>query len=527
MIRVLIVDDEYLLRKYIFNTINWTALDMEVIGEARDGEQAIRLIREMLPDIVLTDINMPNVNGVQLAKYLQKQFPNICVIIITGYGEFEYAKDAVNAGVFGYLLKPINEQEYTEILLSAKKEIQRKQTQQSLASQAENYRYSQKRIFNFKRLITETLSEEEALLLLTESLIPLNAEGLCVISIKWETLNHSMADPEYHETAQKDLKAQLTAHAFYKMNIHIFENAPDELVILANLTPEERNITLVNRLEALCISLEADRFLKLFVGISRIENGFSCLPSLYLQAKKALKSKFILANCKVLLYGDGDQADTSLPSQYFDANLLLILLRQNDRVSVQQYLEQTIGKMTQERVSKETCIFVSLMLLSVLNEFLSEKNKSLGYQTNELIDIVSEKSSLVELKAFVMMLFDKTLEETSNDKKNTKHEKVEQALQYIQAHYMDTDLSLNTVSASLFINASYLCSLFKREMNITLVEYINNYRLDISKKMIAENQSLTIAEAAYAVGYSSEYYFMRCFKKRFGISPKIYQRTKA
>lgn len=527
MLHVLIVDDEYLLRKYIHNSINWAALDMEVIGEVRDGEQAIQFIREMLPDIVLTDINMPNINGIQLAKYLQKQFPNICVIIITGYGEFEYAKDAVNAGVFGYLLKPINEQEYTEVLLAAKKEIQRKRTQQSLASEAENYRHSQKRIFNLKRLILETLCEEEITSILTESLIPLKADELCVISIKWEMLNHSMADSEYREAAQKDLKAQLMTHAFYGMNIHIFENFPDELVILANLSSDERNIVLVNRLEELCISLEAERFLKLFVGISRVENGFSALPSLYLQAKKALKSKFILANCKVLLYEDGEQTKSNLPSQYFDANQLLVYLRQNNRTDVQTYLEQTIGKMTQEQVSKETCIFISLMLLSVLNEFLIEKNKTLGYQTNELIDIVSEKDSLTELKAFVMMLFDKALEESFVYQQSSRHEKVEQALQYIQSHYMDTDLSLNTVSNALYINASYLCSLFKREMHLTLVEYINRYRLDVSKKIIDENQSLTITEIAYAVGYSNEYYFMRCFKKRFGISPKVYQRTKS
>ena len=523
MINVLIVDDEYLLRKHICNSIDWELLDMRVCGEARDGNAALQVIAEKHPDIVLTDIRMPDMNGIELSKIIHERYPEILVIIITGYGEFEYAKEAVNANVFSYLLKPVHGKEYTAVLQKARERIIKERDKREFITRAERYRDIYSRAYDLKRAVGEPHTEAEVQELLQNAKATLSPQGLAVVVVNWETLRCSMADSQHREAARDKLEGQLRAKVFSEVCSVTFENATDELVILCNMDVAQQK-AIASRMEQFCISLEVEREMKMFVGMSCIGSGYDHLHSLYLQAKKASKSIFVLANCKVLIYADGEDTASSLLSQYFDSNELMVYLRQRDMEATRKYIETVMDGMTEQHATKEACIFVSLMLLSVLNKYLTENSQALEYNTNELIDTVSGKQSLEELKAFVLMLFEKSAR--SLPENSVMHEKVIQAKQYIAEHYAEPDLSLNSIARALFINASYLCSLFKKGTKTTIVEYIKDHRLELAKQMFDDKTDLTISEVATAIGYGDEYYFMRCFKKKYGISPRVYRRMK-
>ena len=122
MIKVLIVDDEYLLRQLIRNTLDWGSLGFEIIAEAEDGEQALEVIEDTRPQLAIVDINIPLLNGLELSKSIRKNYPQIRIIILTGYGEFEYAKEAISLGVSNYILKPINKEELEKAILDIKKD---------------------------------------------------------------------------------------------------------------------------------------------------------------------------------------------------------------------------------------------------------------------------------------------------------------------------------------------------------------------------------------------------------------------
>ena len=390
------------------------------------------------------------------------------------------------------------------------------QSRQKLIVQALKYHDFRHRVYSLKSVFAEPHTKSEVAILLDAAQVALPEQNLAVLVVRWDMLHVSMADAQQREAARDKLLEQLTDKVFSGVHFVAFENAADELVLFCNMNIEQQ-IGITSRMEQLCISLEMEREMQMFVGISCIENGYENLYSLFLQAKKASKSLFVLANCKVMIYTDNDNL-----SQYFDSNELMINLRRGDMEMIRQYIESIFNGMAQQRATKEACIFVSLMLLSVLNKYLLENSQNLEYDTNGLIDAVSNKQTLMELKAFVLMMFAKSLESLPENR--IMHEKVIQTKQYIEEHYFNQDLSLNTVAGALFINSSYLCTLFKKETNMTIVEYIKDYRLELSKQMFNDKPSMTVTEVANAVGYADEYYFMRCFKKKYGISPKNYKR---
>lgn len=523
--RVLIVDDEYLLRQHICNTIGWEELGLTVVGEARDGEQALEQVEKLAPDIVLTDINMPNLDGVEFSKKMRSEYPDVCVIIITGYGEFEYAKEAINAGVFNYLLKPVDKEAYEQVLLEAKKYIFERRNQKNLAEAMEVFRKQKAVDYSLAYAFFEQGEVAEIIKLLDELDIKLSPDRLMVVVIRWES-NGSLPSKRSldNRSVQDILREELAAKVFDDSRCCLFEKEENEFVVVFN--PTEDGTEEAALLEEVLACLESQHKINAYAGLSGIGNGFDTVEGLYMQAKAAQKQHFVLANFKVIVFNEDETQGAYSVSQYFDTDQMLINLRRYNLQGVKDCIDSVFEKMQKERITKSASQFTVLMLLSILNEFLMESNRSIGYTTNELMDEVTQKKNIGELWAFTNMLFEKTLDDVLVEVSQKKSEKVSQALEYIKEHYTENMLSLNTVSNALYINASYLSSIFKKEVGLPMVEFINQTRLAKAKEILDEDSKRSINEIAMAVGYSNEYYFMRCFKKHFGISPKTYVKNK-
>lgn len=127
--KAFLVDDEFLQRKLVKKSVDWQSIGIELCGEAEDGEEALEKIFMLKPDILIMDINIPYVNGIEVSKRVKKVFPETQVIILTAYGEFEYAKEALAFGALSFVLKPLNPKELTSELMKCKEKIQRIQQQ--------------------------------------------------------------------------------------------------------------------------------------------------------------------------------------------------------------------------------------------------------------------------------------------------------------------------------------------------------------------------------------------------------------
>ncbi len=519
--RVMVIDDEYLMRRHICHSIDWESLGMQVVGEARNGLEGLELIEKVRPDLVLTDINMPEMDGLEFVKKAREGYPDICVIVITGHEEFEYAKQALNEGVFYFLLKPIEQERYEEVLVQAKSQIEQEREQRKLASDMASLREKEQKRRVLKRLATENCEEEKIRKTLEQVWPELRRENLMIAFIKWKNLEPHRFD-EGLELLWELIDEVLDTQVVPGMSHCSFLKADNELILLFNNVGSYD--TALARIEKASETLEKLVNIQIWAGVSKQMDGYGAIPTLYQQALRALQLKFVRNDCRVIAYQEEKQENYKTEiSRMIDTERLLFDLRLNKGESVESCIENVYAELQQSCAIKENGMFASLLLLSVLREFMEENNCRSVYSANELAEKISWLESSESMKTFVSERFEAVLEEVFNGSHTVRNEKVEQAERFIREHYDDKGLSLKTVSAQLFVNASYLSTIFKKEIGITIGEYITGMRLKKAQELLDGEESLTVLEIAERVGFTDQYYFMRCFKKKYGVSPRTYR----
>lgn len=522
--KVVIVDDEFLLCEHIKRTIEWESIGMEVVGCFHDGHQALDAIEELQPDIVLTDISMPVMDGLELAKELHKKYPQIAVMIITGYGEFEYAQSAIRYGVKQYLLKPIEKEAYTKALIEIKAAILDRDNdyQKGIKKKEVN----QKRWLIVKEYLAgDILVEElEGRLRTLGDKIP--KEEKVVLAFQYKRLKP--AADEARDFRRNIILRFAEDFLLKDREGFIVCNERTGMAILSSKKQDREELIL--QLERLCIRLEQDEDLSLFVGVSRSFRESQQILTCYEQAKRAMESRFVCADCKVIACEEACQDETFILSRYVDGERMLQDMRKNRREELMDGENGIYGifrKLKADNSGKDNAVFAAIMCVSIINEFLMETSLlSVGINSSELMQEASSKESLEELRDFVAMLMDKALNDVFGTECTKGSVRVEDAKRYIKEHLLEPGLSLQTVADGLFINKTYLSDLFKKETGQTVVKYILRSRLNMAKKELDKNPEQDLYTVAVNSGFSNEYYFIRCFKKQFGITPGSYAKLK-
>lgn len=522
--KVFIVDDEFLLCEHIKRTIDWESIGMEVTGCFHDGRQALDAVEELQPDIVLTDISMPVMDGLELAKELHKKYPQIAVMIITGYSEFEYAQSAIRYGVKQYLLKPIEKEPYTKALLETKAAILDRENDYQKGIKKEEI--NQKRWETVKEYLAGDITAEE----LEERLGTLGEEipggEKVVLAFQYKRLK--LAADEVGDFRRNIILRFMEAFLLKDREGFVVCNEKTGIAVLSS--GQQYREELILRLERLCIRLEQDEGLSLFAGVSQSFRELQQISSCYEQAKRAMESRFVCADCKVITCEEACQDETFLLSRYVDGERMLQDLRNNRREELmdgENGINGIFRKLKKDNSSKDNAVFAAIMCVSIINEFLMETSLlSVGINSSELMQEASSKESLEELRDFVAMLMDKALNDVFGTEYVKSSARVEDAKRYIKEHLLEPGLSLQTVADGLFINKTYLSDLFKKETGQTVVKYILRSRLNLAKKELDENPEQDLYTVAINAGFSNEYYFIRCFKKQFGITPGSYAKLK-
>ncbi|HEY5586856.1 MAG TPA: response regulator [Ruminiclostridium sp.] len=534
MIKVLIVDDEYLLRQLIRNTIDWNSLGFEIIAEAEDGEQALEVIEETMPQLAIVDINIPLLNGLELSKSIRKNYPEIRIIILTGYGEFEYAKEAISLGVSNYILKPINKEELEKAILEVKKDILKEAEQNiyidNLKIKVKSNYEIQKEKFLYYLITSQAESTNQKL---QESVdyfeLGLSEEEMVVAVIeidnfeeKWSMeKDKQLWEFAVHNISSEIIKENNSAVAFIGSDNHI--------VCIIN----ERNNGYPKDLKPAYLICEKIRkavkqFLNftITIGIGGSHNGFDNIYLSYKEAVFALKTKFLEGKDKVLefeLTGHNNFGHNVFIIE--DKDSILINLRLGNKEGFIKQLNFIFGSILHRKLPKEISEMVAVELAFIPFTFILESNLSLEEvlgQNTDFIEFIKSCETVDELKKLIIKLYEDTVTLVLEKKRFKTSQIVEKAKTYIENNYSKESLSLDQIAESIFINSSYLSKVFKRELQFTIIEYLTNFRMKIAQKLLQGNPEMQLSELAEKVGYSDPYYFSKSFKKHFGISPSTY-----
>lgn len=540
MYRLLIADDEELIRKGIISRLDYLGLVFEDIYEASTGLEALEILETKTVDIAITDIRMPDMDGLAFISEARKRKAGIKFIILSGYAEFDYAEEAIRLGVKRYLLKPVSNEDLRRVIIQLENQLAEEEgTRRAMSLQ--NKLIMENQTFTLDREVNSILSvsgkDSDFAVDITENEVFKNLRNLypklfskkpvnmCLVIISIERKSYAntgfrIEDMDLIKYAIKNVFQEIKTSC----SKFIVENltASNQLYAVLGDTMRESVRGEVERVFLKMLDLfEEELGVYLTFGVSGIMNGLC--SEMQQQADDALKGKLINRHSNIYFYDDMEMVgEISFSSTQL--NMLNQYLEKSDINKVRAAITDIFGK---EKVERYHIHYIRIMWVRVLN--LIFRNFSLEMLENENAEMLANCFSAVNKMGGVEELIEHYMDIVTACIGQSKHMdtnargKINLAVSYIDKHY-DEDISINKLAEKYNMSPNYFSSLFKKEMKKSAVNYIAEVRMNRAMKFLMETDR-SVVEIAKAVGYEESHYFYRVFKKTTGMTPIKYRET--
>ncbi|MUT68562.1 response regulator [Paenibacillus sp. NEAU-GSW1] len=530
MYKVLIVDDEYYFRQALKISLPWGELGFEIAGEAKNGAEALELMPEVEPDVVLVDMNMPIMDGLEFIHKAKERDQKTKFLVLSGHSEFAYARQAVQLGVFNYVLKPINEEELQSSLMDMKELIQserlgefelddlRKQASEGLSVIKEQVLNGWLQGSGSSR----TRSEQERL---HDWGIPL--EGLhyraVVVDLDEIDENHLDESMPVYKAKVQEIAKQYMQNAFHCMSC---QDHDGRLVMILG-SPDGS----FNNLETICerirLNVQNDMACTITIGLGIGCDTFESIPRSYKEALIALKHRFVWGGNKVFVHSL--HAETGMKAGLFSVEKrsgLLMLMRIGNIAETEEWLIRFFHDARVHKASMEMLLLAGIEIVSTCLEFLAEASQSFedvfrDTRQPDMIQHVQRMKTFNELEEWMRALILKAMDHVHSRKTNKAVKVIEEVKSYISRHYGNEELRIEDIARSVHMNYNHLCFVFKKETTFTINDYLTEIRIIKAKELFDQGEKV-IQSVANRVGYADANYFSKCFKKYMGITPSKY-----
>lgn len=511
-VKLLVVDDEDFTRRCISEQIDWNAYDVEVVGTAADGEDAWEKICALKPDILIIDIKMPKLNGLELLSKVQKSYPDIDAVILSGFDEFEFAQKALNYGAKSYLLKPVDLSELLSVVIT----LQEKKIQGREKKEGQNGIETFLRSLIYMEYTPESLDE------MYESAGWAWEYWQSVILLQMEDISEALCIGAYNILLKK-----LKQRCENSRECYLLEKSPQNIMIYI-LAPEkaqaenaaQETVELIRR-----VLNEAD-YHTYTVGVSAANPTIEESGKSYLEASRAVNMKFIYGSGKEY-YAASQQWNA--PGKALSSNKLIRDIVENtvyyneDKVDglAEHFFDEAKKKKIRIEDIRQAIYLVLTGIIkheALVNINISSLYANTGAVIMAFCNCDDELEMRRKLKSFLHTI-GRRLSEVKIRKPNQTVIRIEQ---YIRDHYMQTDLSLSKIAEEFNFSPAYLSTLFKNNCSQNITDYINAVRVEAACRMLLEDEA-KVSWISEAVGYSNTTYFNKVFKKIKGCSPKDYR----
>ena len=531
-IKVFLVEDEVIIRSGVKKSINWEQEGYEFVGEASDGELAYPMILKEKPDILITDIRMPFMDGLELSRLVKKELPDIKILILSGYDEFEYAKKAIKIGVTEYLLKPISAAKLTEVLNAVAETIRQENEEKNLletyfAEMRENTERDKMRLF--EKLLMGDLSMGE--ILEAGERFGMNLGASCYKIVLFKIL----ANLENHVYAEQmvDACSSVEQAASMMEGVYVFQRGVEGWAFLLTAQDEKSMEESAKILyQNLKHAMKNYTQVEYFGGIGSTVPRIRSLKQSFREADRAFAARFVEEANQIISQKEFEksQMEEGLKMQGVvqigkSREMLQKFLSNGTREEVKAFSDAYISRIEEENirstmVRQYVVIDVCIVILSFC-ERISSANR-LQEEAEELQKMMQKIHSLSEIKKYVVRLLNEAIELRDAESGRRYSDLIAAAKKEIENHYMTEEISLNTVAISVGMSPSYFSSIFSKEAGKTFVEYLTEVRIEKAKEFLMCS-SMKTSEIGYEVGYKDPHYFSYIFKKVQGCSPKEYR----
>lgn len=529
MFKVMIIDDETIIRTGIKNIINWKQFECKICAEASDGEEGAALIKQHSPDIIITDIRMPGIDGLKMINEIKDLVPNCRIIVLTGYRDFDYVQEAIKLGVFDFVLKPTKIEELTAVIDRAVNELKalkskeeefsklKKLFEQNIPVLKEKFLYD---------LIYEIYPSSEDVLSRADLLgIDLSPFLLLVVEIDVdENAKISQYDRNLYQFGIINTFMDVFSDSFKVTNIPLNDVA---VAFILEIKGSVDYLTLINNKCDYLQELLTNCFgITVTIAVSSEGREIMQLSEKYRECMEALERKFYIGNNTVIYHEDIKGFFKYVDYSPLEKNQKLLLegIKTGNEGIVSQKLEDIF-----EYINNNDHIDMNYLrnyywnIITYINNIrlsvaqASNDRSVEGINIISVHNIISESQSVQELNELVREVCRSITAKINNYNNKSIKLVLRKAINYIQKHYKE-QITLNIVAEHVYVSTSYLSRMFKKELGINFIDYLNGLRIEKAKELLMDPKYKTY-EVAEKVGINDAHYFSRLFKKYVGISP--------
>jgi two-component system, response regulator YesN len=515
--KVFFVEDEIVTREGIRDNVDWKGNGFEFCGDAPDGEMALPLLQSTQPDVLIADIKMPFMDGLQLCKIVRERIPGIKIVILSGHDEFEYAQQAIQLGVTEYLLKPVTPQDIHQVLqrLAAQLDQEGKEREniQTLHEHMHEHRVALRERLLLK-LSVGAISPTQAIEQGQSLGLDLIARCYLVVIVKSELADRS----EPFDYAEYQLVQQLISNIVENNpDIYLIPKGWDELVLImkgstSEFLEEERDLI-------------SERILKQAIGTKyQITIGLGTSKSRMADIYQSFVEAWISIQ---------NTANPCKNSEVLEAELLKVdkgavddFLRSGIKEDFDAFFDAYIGPVSESAIQSyliKSYIYMDIVLAAA--KFVIELGGELALiipAFNSMGSELTKINTIEQLREQVRQILYCALAFRDDQNNSQYWQLIHQAKEYIDQHYMDADLSLNKIAAQVNLSPSHFSVVYSQETCQTFKEYLTEIRIKKAKELL-RTTSLKSTEISYKVGYSDPHYFSHVFGKLTGFSPKEFR----
>ena len=493
MMNILIADDEKIEREGIRYLLALEKGERRIF-EAANGKQAMQILRTENIDMILTDIKMPVMDGLELARRAKELFPEIRIVIFSGYNDFTFAQEAIRYGVTDYILKPVDPDNFHEIIEKAEKNIRERQAEENREIRRQNFLqqyFLQNYLYSGKKEILEKAGE----------FVDLDKWNRwhCAILIETDTAFFDTAEENFPGELQKELR-----RVFFYLNLNerqsllLFQDVYCDYLLVAN---------------HLYTFLKRNYMVRIYLAVSRKFDGCECLPEILGQLEQQMEEKFYHPEKHIFSCEEGEVQDSQLMQMISED------ISRKDTEQLWKHFE-----CLKEKYSSNTqfsAMYIKFVFSNVIQELFQENQFADEHRLEQEIDRLYSCGNIMDILKVTednIREYEKFLERSMSESRN----EVAAVKNYIYQHYGE-DLNLEMLAEKVYLSSGYLSFIFKKETGMNLNRFIKVFRMEKAGEFLRDT-NMKVAQISEKVGFANVSYFCRSFREYYGCSPESYRK---
>lgn len=529
--RIMLVDDEEEVRKAIIRKMDWEQLGFTVVGDAENGEDALEKLEQLEPDVVITDIRMPYMDGLTLTERIREKYPSMKILIFSGYDDFEYAKQAIKLNVAEYILKPVNGEELAVILnrirLSLDEEIAQRRDIDSLRESYLGSLPILREIF-LNDLVRRTTDVSAAMEKLREyglDILDARKWFAAVIHVEKVERKETQVLSMHQELIPISVRGLVEDYLRQYCRFAIF-NSMEGITVIAAVDEENSLTGLVNLFHDICKESKRVLEVTITVGVGHGCGALQEISSSYQAAVDALGYRAIVGKGKTIYINDVEPLNRGkLQFNAKDEEDLAAVIKFGSRQTIESMVRRLAAAMdgakVHDRQYQVYMISIVNCLIRLTQQYDLDIDEMFGSK-EQYGDVLEEICNREEFAAKMIPIACRMNEAMNRERDNTTRKVIEEAKDYIREHYSNPELSVEMLCGHLHMSPAYFSTVFKKETGQSYVNYLTEMRLNKAVELLNETDDKTYM-IAEKVGYQEQNYFSYVFKKRYGVSPTKYR----